>query len=1206
MGTVFSAVAEAADGAAGGPPIGTRVAVKTLHPHLVEKDELRRRFLREARIGLAVLHENVVRTYEVGEDDGTLFLAMEFVEGQTLTELRREMGTAPEQLCRHVASELCKALGALHEAGVVHRDVKPDNVLVTPNHVVKLVDFGVARSDEQSAALSREGAFVGSVNYAAPEQFGGTDVDGRCDLHALGVVLYELSCGEHPYRGGGLPEVIRRIRREPPERLGDLNPQLTPYFENVVHTLLAKVPDARFQTAGALLDVLQGGEDGSWWQARRRGLRGATAVPLRRVRIPRETAVYGREDELESLRDAFDSAAGGGGRVLLVEGEAGVGKSRLVDELVVRLQRRGTLLRFLHGAYPPGGIAAATEGLVAAFRDEAGDTDIARHLAGSPELQSAFAALLRGEPVPEGTPALGSDAVGTCFARVLAGMSEELPTVLLVDDLHSAGDDALAMFASLAHAVRNRRVLLIGTLRPSDCAEWAGNLCALEHAERLTLTRLRRAALLDVLAETFGSRPLAERMAPPIEQRSDGNPFFVFEIVRVLRERGFTTAAGEDSGDQTRLLDGLELPDSVRELLRARLARLTDDERELLDVAACDGHEFDPLLVGDAIGAPRLAVLRTLGRIERRHRLIRSVGERFVFDHHQLQQAVYDALSEPLRRELHSALADALESRCPTADPGATNDVETAPPPAVSAHLCRHLVRGGRAGDALRVLGPALDHHEGRQEHARVVALAESVLDAPGVLAGSERARLLGRVGALSLDRLGRREQQVSCLCEAARLCDEAGDVAAAVTHRQALAVALTRTNRFDEAEEIAREAMVAAEAAGEDETAASARSSLAHVLYARGRLDEAGELLHVQLEATRQGGARLAEANALSLLGAVAYSRGRLHDAIPFYEQSRAICRELGHVEGEAAATGNLGLVKQHTGDLDGACADVQRQLELSRQMGHRLAEAQAALNLGSVLANLERLDEVQPHYELARGLFREVGNPSGETLYALRCGALLAQRGRSEEALGRYDVALGHARAAGDRRYEIAILRGRAHRLFECGRHDEALAALAECLASCDEVGDRRTVSAALLTRAWVERETEGDDAARSSFEAALEAATEVGNAEVRTVALAELARLDAARVPEALAAYEEDGVRLIPPQRRAVEHLLWKATGERRWLERAYRSAKAMLTRLSPADRVAVRRSVPAVREIVDAWSAETPPQDPSDTEAPTRIE
>jgi len=399
-------------------PEGT-VAIKVVHPHLLDTPGFFKRFLREAEVGQAINHENVVRTLDCDAVSGHHYLVMEYVRGQTLRELLVELDRVPEELCRHIGREVAKGLAAIHAAGIIHRDVKPDNVLITEDHVVKVMDLGVARLTDEALRLSQTGAFVGSIHYAAPESFqgGGKDVDGRVDLHALGLVLYELASGVNPYLADDVPSTIRMILHDEPRRLGDIHPQLSPFFEEVVHTLLEKDREKRFASADELASVLTEGEDGAWWHRRAAMIRSVTQRPLRRVRIPRETAVYGREDELEKLRTLFDTAKAGDGNVLLVEGEAGIGKSRLIDELIGRVQRDGEDINFLFGSYPPGGAATAAGGFSTAYREQFGEAGSAEYLPTTPVLVPAFDALLRGESTPKGEESLTKDSLQTCFVN---------------------------------------------------------------------------------------------------------------------------------------------------------------------------------------------------------------------------------------------------------------------------------------------------------------------------------------------------------------------------------------------------------------------------------------------------------------------------------------------------------------------------------------------------------------------------------------------------------------------------------------------------------------------------------------------------------------------------------------------------------------------------------------------------------------------
>ncbi len=371
MGKVY--LAEAVDRCA--VPPGTRVAVKVVHPHLLSDRVFFKRFLREAEIGRRVTHPNVVRCHDcdqlVVDDTMHTFLVMEYVEGQTLRSLLADLTVIPEELCRHIGREVASGLSAIHEAGAVHRDLKPENVLITPDHEVKIMDLGVAQLAGEAMRLSRTGVFLGSPLYASPEHLLGEEetIDGRADLYSLGVILYELACGSHPHPGTDFVSLQASVLRGPSRRLGERNPQLSAFFEEVVHALLTRSREERFPSGKALLTVLAEGEASNWWRQREKALRAETMRPLRRIHIPRETGVYGRREELDTLRDLFEESKQGHGRVVLIGGEAGIGKTRLVDELAARLQQDGEDFNFLFGSYPPGGAATMSGAWSTAFRE---------------------------------------------------------------------------------------------------------------------------------------------------------------------------------------------------------------------------------------------------------------------------------------------------------------------------------------------------------------------------------------------------------------------------------------------------------------------------------------------------------------------------------------------------------------------------------------------------------------------------------------------------------------------------------------------------------------------------------------------------------------------------------------------------------------------------------------------------------------------
>ena len=245
------------------------VAVKILHPHLAEDDGFVERFRREAVAAARLSHPGIVATFDTGDDDGVTFIVMELVRGRTLRQALEESAPLPTATAVHIAAQVADALERAHRGGLVHRDVKPANILLCDEPGggvrVKVADFGIAKLQAGGGDLTQTGAVVGTAKYLSPEQVEGRSPDARSDVYALGVVLYEMLCGRPPFAADTeLATALQHVRSEPVTprqvRAGIPRP-----LEQIVLRAMAKDPDERFRSAadlrGALLAVDLGPDD---------------------------------------------------------------------------------------------------------------------------------------------------------------------------------------------------------------------------------------------------------------------------------------------------------------------------------------------------------------------------------------------------------------------------------------------------------------------------------------------------------------------------------------------------------------------------------------------------------------------------------------------------------------------------------------------------------------------------------------------------------------------------------------------------------------------------------------------------------------------------------------------------------------------------------------------------------------------------------
>jgi eukaryotic-like serine/threonine-protein kinase len=242
------------------PQIDRRVALKVLRSDRVISEDFAQRFLKEARAIGRLSHPYIVTVYDVGNDHGTVYIAMEFLDGRPLDEILREKSFDIKEII-NIGSQVARSLDYAHGQGIVHRDIKPSNIMVTSDGNIKITDFGIARIEDPAAAqLTQAGEILGTPSYMSPEQVRGQAVDGRSDLYSLGVILYEISAGRRPFMGKTLASIFNAITNELPEDPMASEPFISRGGSRALSELilksLSKSPEDRFQSGKLMAEAL--------------------------------------------------------------------------------------------------------------------------------------------------------------------------------------------------------------------------------------------------------------------------------------------------------------------------------------------------------------------------------------------------------------------------------------------------------------------------------------------------------------------------------------------------------------------------------------------------------------------------------------------------------------------------------------------------------------------------------------------------------------------------------------------------------------------------------------------------------------------------------------------------------------------------------------------------------------------------------------
>jgi serine/threonine protein kinase len=235
------------------------VAIKTLPGDVMSRSpEDLERFKREIRLARKITHRNVLRTYDYGEAEGVYFISMECVRGYTLADLlvEAEGRRMVPRVAMGIARQISRGLEAAHEQGIIHRDIKPQNVLIDHKGEVKLMDFGIARMAEATDGMTQAGLIVGTPHYMSPEQVQGKPLDPRSDVYSMGVMIYEMLVGEKPFVSSSLTGVLTAHITEAPVPAIDRRPEIGREINAIVMRCLAKDPKTRYADAGELLAAL--------------------------------------------------------------------------------------------------------------------------------------------------------------------------------------------------------------------------------------------------------------------------------------------------------------------------------------------------------------------------------------------------------------------------------------------------------------------------------------------------------------------------------------------------------------------------------------------------------------------------------------------------------------------------------------------------------------------------------------------------------------------------------------------------------------------------------------------------------------------------------------------------------------------------------------------------------------------------------------
>ncbi|MEO8194045.1 MAG: protein kinase [Gemmatimonadales bacterium] len=653
------------------PLLERELVLKVLPQRAQFHSDALERFMREARAASALNHPNIVTIYAIGEADGCHFIAMELVRGRTLRQLGKDGATAKS--VAEVGSQAARALAVAHEAGIVHRDIKPENVMMRDDGYVKVLDFGIAQlaptdaeRHEGDSRLTRPGMVVGTMRYMSPEQATADEITPASDIFSLGIVLFELATGRHPFEASSDMGVLSSIILRDAPAPSRVNPRLPREFDAVLTRMLSKNPLSR-PTAIEVATLLAAIAEPAAAEA------GVSFGPMR-------GEIVGRELEKASLREEFSSAAAGRATMVCVSGEPGIGKTTLVEDFLSDLSRnsshlvaRGRCSERLAGAEAYLPILDALEDML---KDDPGGAIGAALEQHAPSWRRQVAPYETG---PAGSAAAASqERLKRELAAFLEDISGDKPLVLFIDDIHWADASTVDLLAYVLTRLGAKRLFTIITFRPSELQLSQHPFLALKLdlqtkgiARELPLTFLTENEVRALLALRFPGSAFPVELARLVHKRTEGNPLFVADVADylkvkdVIRETDGKWAIAGSLPDLER-----DLPESMRSMVQRKIGQLNEDDNQLLVAASVQGYNFDSAVVATALNRDAADVEERLVDLERVYTFVHRRDEhdfpdgtptaRYRFVHVLYQNVLYGSLSVSRRVQLSKSIGETL------------------------------------------------------------------------------------------------------------------------------------------------------------------------------------------------------------------------------------------------------------------------------------------------------------------------------------------------------------------------------------------------------------------------------------------------------------------------------------------------------------------------------------------------------------------
>jgi serine/threonine protein kinase/tetratricopeptide (TPR) repeat protein len=966
---------------------------------MAASDDYRLALALEFRTLSSLRHPHIISVLDYGfANDKQPYFTMQLVDNpQTITSYAAKKSEA-EKIKLLIA--LLQALAYLHQRGILHRDLKPQNILVNEKGLLKVMDFGLALHHTASVTNLQETG-VGTIAYMAPELFADETASVYSDLYAVGLIAYELFVGNYPHEFKNMVSLMMKIVQETPD-----TSMLKPELANWLERLLKKEPQERFVTAQETIAALCQACNFEWpsedFAVRESYLKAARFI--------------GRDAEMSVLIKALDAAIAGQSSAWLIGGESGIGKSRLLDELRSRALVKGALVFW----------GSAAEGSQIAFQLW---RDILPHLALISDLEAleyySFKRLIpdieRLAPLPATAPidiptnaekALVIQSIVDCLLRI------NQPLVLILEDLQWTGQDLEPLLNLLQAPIQNRQLLIIGNFRDDEAPKLSETLSDMQ---LLSLKRFSATAIEELAASMLGEHGKDKTLLNFLRRETEGNVFFMVEVLQALAEE----AGSLDEISLSKLPQNI-LTSGVRGIVQRRLQRLPEPIRDWLKPLAIAGRQLDLALV-DYLTTIHFMKSKVIPD-EKENELVSQFNLKFIapslreeflilctdasvievventwrFSHDKIRETILVELSEEERKRLYPLVAEAIE----LVYKDNLIDYE---------QVLAELYEKGES------FFKAIYWHYKASNYKAAYRLAQEHIKLENTTADEYFLYLRASIGYFIAQK--QFEDAQSYLIRWQTYAIETANKYEEIDARRLLSMGQMSNGQISEALRNILDIERLAIDFQFNDLLLKILSFKGWIFFRQEKPEEAKIAAIQVLELVENSPINSSDIlrerdQATTLLGAVHYTLGNFKDALQSFEQALELQRKLKNISSIMSSINNIAYVHSILGNYQQALSGYEEALEYAKARGERPNELNYLINRGSTLIGMRHYKEGIAELEAIQSEVEELKIPELVELYSALGDAWIAL-GNIEKARENAVQSMKMALAAQDSRY-------------------------------------------------------------------------------------------------------------------------------------------------------------------------------------------